>query len=98
MCIVTFKVDEETKKRAQQIFSNIGITMSTALNVFLKSCINNNGIPFELKGANYDNIPISYDVPNKLTAQAIAEGDRIASDPSVKGYTNIDDLRKALGV
>ena len=36
--------------------------------------------------------------PNEVTAAAIEEGRRIASDSSVKGYTNIEDLKAALEV
>ncbi len=32
------------------------------------------------------------------TVKAIEEGHRIARDPSVSGYSNIDDLKKALDV
>lgn len=60
--------------------------MTTAINIFLRTTIRENGIPFALK----------LDVPNKTTAAAIEEGRRIASDNSVKGYTNMDDLKAAL--
>ena len=95
MCIVTFKVDDEVKAKAQNIFNELGLSMSAALNIFLKSCINNNGIPFDLKILSTE-IPNSNDIPNAKTAQAIEEGDKIANDPNVKGYSNIEDLKKAL--
>ena len=39
---------------------------------------------------------LKLDVPNKTTAAAIEEGRRIAYDSSVKGYSNMDDLKSAL--
>ncbi len=62
--------------------------MSTAINVFPRTTIREQGIPFSLK----------LNVPNDLTAAAIEEGRNIASDKSEKGYKSIDDLRTALEV
>lgn len=36
------------------------------------------------------------EVPNEATILAMEEGRRIASDPSVKGYTSMEELKKAL--
>ena len=41
-------------------------------------------------------IAIRIVTPNEVTAAAIEEGRRIAYDSSVKGYTNMDDLKAAL--
>ena len=38
------------------------------------------------------------DLPNEVTAAAIAEADEIAKDPSIKGYTNMEDLKAALEI
>ena len=43
-----------------------------------------------------DGILLHLDIPNETTAAAIEEGRRIAYDKSVKGYTSIDALKKAL--
>lgn len=32
------------------------------------------------------------DEPNEITVAAMLEGERIANDPSVKGYTNLNEL------
>lgn len=60
--------------------------MTTAINIFLRQVIRENGIPFELK----------LSVPNQETVAAIIEGRKMAKDSSVKGYSNMDDLRAAL--
>ena len=49
MTTVSARVDEKTKAQAIEVFKNIGIDMSTAINVFLKQVIQSNSIPFELK-------------------------------------------------
>jgi DNA-damage-inducible protein J len=70
----------------EQIFSELGLSMTTAVNIFLRTTIREHGIPFALK----------LDVPNETTATAIEEGRRIALNSSVKGYTSMDELKAAL--
>ena len=83
---LNIRTDKNIKDAAERIFNAFGINMTTAINMFLRQTIRENGIPFELK----------LDKPNKTTIDAIEEGRRIAHDKNVKGYTNMDDLRKAL--
>ena len=85
---LNIRTDKEVKEQADRIFSELGLNMTTAINVFLRTTIRMNGLPFELK----------LDVPNATTAAAIEEGKKIATDKKVKGYKNIKDLRKALDV
>ena len=85
---LNIRIDKEIKDQADRIFSDLGLNMTTAINMFLRTTIRENGIPFALK----------LDVPNEITAAAIEDGRRIASDNSVKGYTNIEDLKAALEI
>jgi DNA-damage-inducible protein J len=60
--------------------------MTTAVNIFLRQTIRENGIPFELK----------LSIPNEETAAAIEEGRKLAYDKSVKGYKSMEELKEAL--
>ena len=42
------RVDEETKRKASEIFNALGIDLSTAVRIFLLKCIAVGGIPFEM--------------------------------------------------
>lgn len=86
MTNLNIRMDKEVKEQSEKIFSELGITMTSAINIFLRTTIRENGIPFALK----------LDVPNAETAAAIDEGRRIATDKSVKGYHSIDELRESL--
>lgn len=86
---ISIRIDAETKERANELFNKLGLTMTTAVNIFLKTAIRENGIPFELK---------LEEEPNETTLEAMREADRIARDENVKGYDNIEELREALGV
>ncbi|WP_369716684.1 type II toxin-antitoxin system RelB/DinJ family antitoxin [Leptotrichia alba] len=52
MAIVTVRLDENVKKEAEILFKKMDLNMSTAMNLFLKKCILERGIPFELKISN----------------------------------------------
>lgn len=48
MTQISLRVDDEVKRRAEQTFDEIGLSMSTAINVFLKKVARERRIPFEL--------------------------------------------------
>lgn len=87
MTNINVRIDEKTKNQAEKIVNELGLNMSTAINIFLKQIIITNSIPFDLKLK-----------PNAETLSAIEEGKRIAHDKNVKAYKNIDDLRNSLEV
>lgn len=47
MTTICFEVDEELKKEATALFASLGLDMETALNIFLRQCIDCGDIPFE---------------------------------------------------
>ena len=46
------RVDETLKKNAEQLFAELGLNLSSAITIFLKSSVDYNGIPFEIKKTN----------------------------------------------
>lgn len=83
---LNIRINKEIKEQAEQIFSELGMNMTTAINLFLRTAIRERGIPFDLK----------LDIPNETTIAAIEEGRRIASDPKSKGYSTMEELKTAL--
>ena len=49
MTQMNIRIDESVKARAETLFDDLGLNMTTAVNMFIKAAIRNNGIPFELK-------------------------------------------------
>lgn len=88
MANVNVRIDDKIKKEAEDIIRDIGLTPSAAINLFYVQIIKTQSIPFFLE-AHY---------PNKETIKAIKEGERIAKDPNRKGYSDIESLKKALGI
>jgi len=85
---LNIRTDKEIKMQAERIFEALGLNMTTAVNIFLRQVIRENGIPFEVK----------LNVPNDITARAITEGRVLAYDKDAVGYSSMSDLRKALEV
>lgn len=85
---LNIRTDKDIKAQAEKICSELGLNMTTAINMFLRAMIRQNGIPFDLQ----------LETPNKTTIEAIKEGREIAKDKSIKGYENIKDLKQALDV
>ena len=83
---LNIRTDKDVKEKAEKIFNELGLNMTSAVNIFLRTAIRERGIPFELK----------LDVPNETTIAAIEEVRKMASDPSSPRYSNIDELRDAL--
>lgn len=49
MVNLTIRIDENVKKQADSILSELGLSMSAATNIFLKQVVRHNGLPFEIK-------------------------------------------------
>ncbi len=80
------RTDQETKDNAEALFSSFGITVTDAVNMFLKKSIMVHGLPFELR----------QEIPNTETIAAMEEADRISRDPSVKAYSDVDEMMREL--
>jgi len=46
---IQVRIDPVLKSQAEQLFSDIGLDMPTAIRLFLKQSVINNGIPFPLE-------------------------------------------------
>ena len=46
---INVRVDTELKQSAESLFNDLGLNMSTAITMFLKSAVSYDGIPFEIK-------------------------------------------------
>ena len=80
------RIDADIKKQATDLFNNLVLDMSGAVNLFLHQCVLKGGLPFRVEMPRY----------SQRTLDAMDEARRISRDPDVKGYTNMDELRKAL--
>ncbi len=77
-------IDSDVKAKAQALFSDFGLDLSTAINIFLRQAIRENAIPFK----------ITRDVPNEETKEAIKnvrEGKNLS-----RGFHTVSELMEDL--
>ena len=46
--LVNFRIDEKTKKEMEEVCDELGITMTIALNIFIKTMTREKRIPFDV--------------------------------------------------
>lgn len=63
---VTFRVDENLKAQADALFADLGMSLSTAFNIFLRQSVREQQIPFA----------ISRNIPNAVTLAAMDSAER----------------------
>ena len=81
------RIDENTKKEASDLYQDLGLTLSDAVNVFLKRSVSVGGFPFEVRKTQYelrmDEISSEYD-------------DYIKSPEQYTSYDNAHDMIEAI--
>ena len=79
---INIQMDSDLKAQADALVGELGMDLSTAFNIFVRQALREGRIPFN----------ISLNQLNKETIAAMSEAERIAKCPSVKGYTDLDEL------
>ena len=81
---VSLRIEEDVKKEAELLFGELGMSFSSAVNIFLKQAIREQAIPFEIRKNK----------PNAVTQAAMkaAETQEGLSGP----FDTVEDLMEAL--
>ena len=80
------RMDSGIKKQCEALYGELGMNLTTAINVFLRQSLRVGGLPFEVR----------LDQPNKDTIAAMLEAERIAKDPTVKHYSDVEEALREL--
>ena len=84
---INIRMDSDLKKQFEAFCSDMGMSMTTAFNIFAKKAVREYRIPFEIGG----------EAPNAETAEAINEVRRMKEDKTIgKTYTDVDEMMKDL--
>ena len=84
---MSIRMDAKLKKQADAMLADMGLNMTTAMNMFLRQVVRQGRIPFE----------IATDIPNAETVAAIKEmDDMISGKIPAKKYSSTDELFKDL--
>ena len=79
---VTFRIDENLKKRAEKLFDEMGINMTTALNAFVKATVREGKMPFALVSDEY--------ASKQMIREKLEESIAIAADPKAERLNHED--------
>ena len=77
---ITFRTDPQVKRQAKELYESMGLDLSTALNMFLRQSLTDNGMPFRATRENPLNM----------------EARRQADDREGATFQTVDDLMKDL--
>ncbi len=77
-------IDADVKKQAQELFADLGMDLSTAINIYLKKALAEQGIPFD----------VTREVPNAVTAKAIADSEN--KDDVYGPFDSVEALMESL--
>lgn len=80
------RMDSGIKKECEALYGELGMNLTTAINVFLRQSLRVGGFPFDVR----------LERPNKETIAAMLEAERIAKDPSVKRYSDVEEALREL--
>ena len=84
---INIRMDTDLKKQFEAFCADMGMTMTTAFNIFARKAVREYRIPFEISG----------DVPNAETVEAIQEVKRMKANPSLgKTYSDVDQMIEEL--
>ena len=83
----TLSLDTDILLKAKELFADLGLDISTAVDIFLRQAVRENSIPFS----------IQREVPNADTITAMKEAEDMVKYPEkYKGYTDIDEMMQDL--
>lgn len=83
---VSFRTDTDLRREADIFFETVGMTMSTAINLYLRKIVMEQRIPFE----------ISVPVMSRESIRALREAEELKKPGVGKVFKNVDELRKDL--
>lgn len=81
---VNIRMDEATKKAFDKFCNEIGLSVSSAFNIFAKTVVREQRIPFEL----------TTETPNSLTIAAMESAEK--GEDVYGPFDSVDDLMEAL--
>ena len=75
------RIDENLKKQATELFSQLGMDMSSAMNIFLRQCVMRGGLPFEVTLPKY----------KQDVLDAMEEAKKLSKDPNTNRYASFSE-------
>lgn len=78
------RMDNDIKKQCEALYGELGVNLTTAINVFLRQSLRAGGFPFNVR----------LERPNDETVAAMREAERLARDPETRRFTVEEALQE----
>lgn len=88
---LSIRIDPKTKSQAEKIFTKLGISLSSAVNMFFRQTINERAFPFRPRLDRPE-------IPNDETIAAMREVDAHILNEAPAPYKNSKEMFKSLGL
>jgi len=85
---LSIRMERELKEQAESLFSELGMNMTTAFNIFVRQSVRQGKIPFE----------ITLNKPNPETLAALREIEDMRAGIIPKQSMSVADFAKEMGV
>lgn len=82
------RVDKNLKEQATELYNDLGLSLSSAINMFLRQSVRENGLPFKPQRTR-----------RKSELELVSEeADQLMNDPNAKTYNNFQEILDELGI
>ena len=85
--LLNVRLDTNLKKNAEVLFADLGLSMSAAINLFLRQSVRAQAIPFLIA---------RQPAYNETTMAAMREAKQLAENPNAKTYADVHELFREL--
>jgi DNA-damage-inducible protein J len=79
---LNLRVDSDVKSKVETVLNEMGLSFTTAVNIYFKQILRTGEIPFKIK----------VDLPNDETLKAMEETERLLNSPDTKYYNSAKEL------
>lgn len=90
---LSIRIDPKTKRDAEKLFSQLGISMTSAINMFFHQAIAEKSLPFR---------PSVPEIPNAETIAAMEEVEQMIADKKagkpIEEFNSAEEFYKAMGI
>lgn len=80
------RIDSDVKRQCEALYKELGMNLTTAINVFLRQSLRTGGLPFD----------VTVNTPNAATIAAMQEAERLARDTNAKRYSDVEEALREL--
>lgn len=80
------RMDRDIKNQCEMLYRELGINLTTAINVFMRQSLRAGGFPFDVRLGE----------PNSVTLAAIREAEQLVTSPDAHRYSDVEEALREL--